>query len=144
MSKFRNDQFFQLESYLENQIGKSVPNFLEKLKVARIDGLLEAVPMGSPYKFQNGIYSADIGYVDRKNGVLLDIEIDEDHHFTDFEQWKRDKHRNNYYSEQGWTVVRFSESEIIGYPELCIQDIINLILEIKADFSNFFNKLRML
>jgi hypothetical protein len=144
VERFKEDHFFNLESYLKNRVGKSVPNFLEKLKAAEILGIIEAIPKGNPYQFKNGVYSADIGYVDREKGVLLDIEIDENHHFANFKQWKRDKHRNNYFAENGWTVVRFTDYEIIENPERCVENIINIISEIENDFDLFLNKIKRL
>jgi hypothetical protein len=141
ISKFRDEQFFDLESYFDNKIGRSVPRFHENLKQAGIVGILEAIPKDNPYQFRNGVYSADIGYVNRKDGVLLDIEVDEDHHFADFEQWKRDRHRNTFFSENGWAVVRFVESEITNNPDQCILDIVNIVSELRTDFSNFVNNM---
>lgn len=143
IEKFKDDHFFQLENYFNNTIGKSVPNFFEKLKASGIVGTLEAIPKGNPYQFKNGVYSADIGYVDKEKGVLLDIEIDENHHFTNFQQWKRDRqHRNNYFAEHGWTVVRFAEQEILKNPESCVSNIISIISEIENDFDSFLNRVR--
>lgn len=143
IEKFKDDYFFQLENYFKNKIGKSVPFFFEKLKASGIVGTLEAIPKGNPYQFKNGVYSADIGYVDKEKGVLLDIEIDENHHFTNFQQWKRDRqHRNNYFTEHGWTVVRFTEQEILKNPESCVINIISIISEIENDFDHFLNRVR--
>jgi len=140
LEKFKDERFFRLESYSKNRVGKSVPKFFDKLKASGFVGILEAIPKDNPYQLKNGVYSADIGYVDREKGILLDIEIDEKHHFTNFKQWKRDKHRNNYFVERGWTVVRFTEHEIIRNPEHCVNDIVNIISEIENDFDTFSKK----
>lgn len=104
---------------------------LEKLfyKLACIDlRLMPQHPVGK--------YRLDFSIPDK----MIAIELDgHDYHKT-VEQRTHDAQRDRWLSKQGWTVLRFTGTEIFNYPDKCIDEICSY-LDIervsKLDFENF-------
>lgn len=124
---FREKAVPQLVSYSANAAGRSVPLLLPQMTAIGVCGVPEAVPEGAPYRTSNGVYSADIGVADRECCVLLDVEVDEPNHFDDFQQWCHDRHRNDLFLRNGWSVVRLSEHEVMRNPAACARDIVEIL-----------------
>lgn len=84
-------------------------------------------------------YEPDITYIDAQKGIFIDIEIDEP-----YSGWERepihyktrngtvDDARNDYFTERGWTVIRFSEKQVYKHPKSCLKKVYQLLLEIDA------------
>lgn len=138
---FRKEIVPELIGYQGTRIGKAVPQFHEVLLRSGIKSVLEAVPKDSPYRTENGVFAADIGVAIPNQLILLDIEIDEPQHFHDFEQWCKDRYRNNLFLSKGWAVVRFSEHAILTSPEECAKDVIDIIRELQVKHQCDIKKL---
>lgn len=77
-----------------------------------------------------GHFYPDFVFVHPSLKFHIDIEIDEPYvmssrdpiHCVD-----NDENRNRYFLELNWIVVRFSEKQIIYYPEICVNVISNII-----------------
>lgn len=92
-------------------------------------------------KFLNP-YEPDIAYIDAKKGIFIDIEIDEP-----YSGWERqpihyktkygtiDDLRNNYFTERGWTVLRFSEKQVHEQPKSCLKRVYQLLHEIDGSIT---------
>jgi hypothetical protein len=99
---------------------------LEKLKeLTMINNEIEILSnISLPIKNRTYGYKPDICVVYKKYNLYIDIEIDEPYdiisrkpiHYIGCES---DILRNFYFSENGWIVFRFSEYQIIKYPNLC-------------------------
>ena len=85
-------------------------------------------------------YTPDIAYIDLALNLYVYIEVDEPYvyhtgkptHFVD--AWKDNK-RNNFFTNKGWIVIRFSEEQVICYPQSCCKTIAQVIAQITGDNS---------
>lgn len=85
-------------------------------------------------------YSTDFSLFDRITNLRLDIEIDEPyegkkktpHHCSDD---PRDTNRNHFFLQGNWVVVRFSEEQVVRYPNSCCRAIAEVINKITGDNS---------
>jgi hypothetical protein len=70
-------------------------------------------------------YKPDIAYIDVKNKIFIDIEVDEPYSksgvITHYLGHPKDNYRNKLFIEAGWNIVRFSEQQVIQNAELCCQ-----------------------
>lgn len=90
-------------------------------------------------------YVPDFIFKHDKSNMLIDIEIDEPYTFNEPIHTKgneRDRKRNEYFTSINWFVIRFSERQIIKYPERCCREIALLIKDYTGDFS-FVNKIEI-
>ena len=82
-------------------------------------------------------YEPDLAYIDAQKRIFIDIEIDES-----YSGWERkpihykigngitvDDARNNYFTERGWTVLRFSEKQVHEQPKSCLKRVYQLLNE---------------
>lgn len=82
-------------------------------------------------------YEPDLAYIDAQKRIFIDIEIDEP-----YSGWERqpihykirngitvDDARNNYFTERGWTVLRFSEKQVHEQPKSCLKRVYQLLNE---------------
>lgn len=85
-------------------------------------------------------YTPDIAYIDRAIGLYIDIEVDEPyayhtreviHHDTS----EKDFNRNQFFVNKGWIVIRFSEQQVICYPDSCCKLVAQKIAQIMVDDS---------
>ena len=79
-------------------------------------------------------FEPDIAYIDTQKGIFVDIEIDEP-----YSGWERkpihyktengtiDDLRNHYFTERGWTVIRFSEKQVHKHPKSCLKRVYQLL-----------------
>lgn len=85
-------------------------------------------------------YSPDFAYIDNELNIYIDIEIDEPYvyhtgtptHYV--ESWK-DSKRNNFFTNKGWIVIRFSEEQVICYPQSCCKTIAQVIAQVTENNS---------
>lgn len=87
-------------------------------------------------------YEPDLAYVDARRGIFIDIEVDEP-----YSGWERlpihykskngtiDDRRNNYFTERGWTVIRFSEKQVYKHPRSCLKRVYQLLYEIDVTIT---------
>lgn len=84
-------------------------------------------------------YTADFILVHQPTGLAIDIEIDEPydgrtgkpHHCVDK---GKDSQRNRFFLERNWVVIRFSELQVVKYPDSCCKAIARVIFEITGDY----------
>jgi very-short-patch-repair endonuclease len=84
-------------------------------------------------------YSADFLIV-HTSGLSIDIEIDEPyvgntkepHHCID---QGKDKIRNQFFTNNNWMVIRFSEKQVVKYPYRCCKVIAQVIAKVSGDFT---------
>ena len=79
-------------------------------------------------------FEPDLAYVDASKGIFIDIEVDEP-----YSGWERkpihyktntgtsDDLRNQYFTERGWTVIRFSENQVKKQTKSCLKRIYQLL-----------------
>lgn len=87
-------------------------------------------------------YEPDLAYINVKKGIFIDIEIDEP-----YSGWERlpihyktkygtiDDLRNNYFTERGWTVLRFSEKQVHEQPKSCLKRVYQLLHEMDGSIT---------
>lgn len=86
-------------------------------------------------------YTADFILVHQPTGLAIDIEIDEPydgrtgkpHHCVDR---GKDSQRNQFFLERNWVVIRFSELQVVKYPDGCCQAIARVIFQITGDYRS--------
>lgn len=86
----------------------------------------------------SGTFIPDFFYQDPESNLHIDIEIDEPYdfksktptHYLIGPKMHLDDSRNNYFNNLGWFVVRFTELQIIRFPNQCCFVISKLINEI--------------
>ncbi|HAZ48836.1 MAG TPA: hypothetical protein DDW76_14810 [Cyanobacteria bacterium UBA11369] len=84
-------------------------------------------------------YTADFILVHQPTGLAIDIEIDEPydgrtgkpHHCVDR---NKDNQRNRFFLERNWVVIRFSELQVVKYPDACCKAIARVISQIAGDY----------
>ena len=80
-------------------------------------------------------YSPDFTYVDRSHNLHIDIEVDEPYRLRDYAPTHylhsyKETRRNNFFLDKGWLVIRFSEEQVIRWPDSCCKAIAEVIAEI--------------
>ncbi|MCL1472047.1 hypothetical protein [Argonema antarcticum] len=86
-------------------------------------------------------YTADFILVHQATGLAIDIEIDEPydgktgkpHHCVDR---SKDNQRNRFFLERNWVVIRFSELQVVKYPDACCKAIARVIFQITGDYRS--------
>ncbi len=82
-------------------------------------------------------YQPDFTYVEPKLRLFIDIEIDEPYSLETrkaIHYQGKDRERNEYISEKyGWVVVRFSEEQVVRFPDSCCKTIAQVLAEITLD-----------
>lgn len=71
-------------------------------------------------------YVPDCCYIDEHKGIYIDIEIDEPYVAETLEpiHYKgKDEARNTFFTKHGWLVIRFSEEQIVKFPQGCCNQI---------------------
>ncbi len=86
-------------------------------------------------------YTADFILVHQPTGLAIDIEIDEPydgrtgkpHHCVDK---GKDSQRNQFFLEKNWVVIRFSELQVVKYPDACCKAIAKIVSQITGDYRS--------
>jgi len=76
----------------------------------------------------DGAYSTDFTISFPEIGIWIDVEIDEPYDYktgnpTHCSDDERDRNRNSFFLLNNWIVVRFSEEQVVRYPESCCKEI---------------------
>ncbi|WP_331147615.1 hypothetical protein [Hymenobacter sp.] len=85
---------------------------------------------GSAYSIS---YYPDFVYQDQETGLCIDIEIDEPFDVrtnTPTHCVGKDDDRNRFFVENKWVVIRFTEEQVVNWPELCCKEIALTIFDI--------------
>ena len=120
----------QPDGVTDAPIGASEKAFglvLEKFFQGRVKAQLRL-----PIPNWDGAYSTDFTISFPEIGIWIDCEIDEPYdyktgkptHCTDDE---RDRNRNKFFLSHNWIVVRFSEEQVVLYPESCCKELVLVI-----------------
>ncbi|RUS93125.1 hypothetical protein DSM106972_097190 [Dulcicalothrix desertica PCC 7102] len=85
-----------------------------------------------------GSYTPDFIYTDPVTGTYIDIELDEPYVYgkeepTHFQGY--DDKRNQLFINNGWAIIRFSEEQIVRYPDSCCKELAELITYLRTDES---------
>ena len=84
-------------------------------------------------------YEPDLAYIEAQKGIFIDVEVDEP-----YSGWERmpihyktnygtiDDRRNDYFTERGWAVIRFSEEQVKEQPLSCLKRIYQLLHSMDA------------
>jgi very-short-patch-repair endonuclease len=94
-------------------------------------------------------YSPDFAYIDRLTNLHIDIEIDEPYSYKDknrkpIHYIDADSERNNFFLQRGWIIIRFTEEQVVCYPESCCRMIAEVITDLLQEdlilikFKNIF------
>lgn len=99
---------------------------------------------------ENRPFDLDLALMHRKDGgIRINIEVDEPYSFFSREARHcigEDIHRDDYFIERGWLVVRFSEIQVHRNIEGCLKYIAELVSQIDTYFevsSSFLNYSRI-
>lgn len=125
------------EGFFQNaSVGISEDFFSTYLENAFQDKILT----GKCVQFSGGYeYYPDFIYVDTEKGVYLDIEIDEPYTFKSkkpIHYGEVDDERNKVFTSNYWSVIRFSESQILQYPKECVQTIESYVKYLMSEQDN--------
>lgn len=80
----------------------------------------------------------DFFYQDPETNLHIDIEIDEPYdyktkkptHYLTTDEMHMDEYRNMFFNDLGWFVIRFSEEQVLRFPNECCYILSNLIFKI--------------
>lgn len=80
----------------------------------------------------NHPYIPDLAYLDPDHQLAIDIEVDEPYSHTTrqplhYADCSKDAQRNQWFLEQGWLVIRFSEAQVVRSPASCCKTIASAI-----------------
>ena len=101
--------------------------------------LMKVMPDNIFIDIKMGDYKIDLA-IKTDNGVCIDLEIDEPYEYDTQRELHcidgEDEDRNNYFRENDWFVIRFSEKQALKYTDECtkIITIIKNLIE-KGDIS---------
>lgn len=93
----------------------------------------------------SNFYYPDVLYWNKKRNILIDIEIDEPYarsnnspiHCIDNQ---KDILRNKLFLKNGWSVIRFSEYQIVKFKDECLKLFKEVLYSIENDKPFVFNK----
>ncbi len=87
-------------------------------------------------------YTPDFIYLDQAHNLHIDIEIDEPYTprqypaetpLTTTHCLKQDDERNQFFQAAQWFVVRFSERQVLCYPESCLKFLCELVVKLAGE-----------
>ena len=137
--------YILIPSYNEFKKGKNVDkfNFTNNIKIGRSEKILyellkktygtELIKGAGEYNYYG--YFPDIAYINTVNRIFIDIEIDEMydlktkspiHYYDkvvqqDGRKWVDSNYdRDNVFQKYGWTVIRFSEEQVLKQGKECL------------------------
>ncbi len=86
-------------------------------------------------------YVPDFAYMNNKNNIKIAIEIDEPYSINTKEPIHYDDNkRNDFFIKRNWIVLRFTENQIVNFPDLCCEFIKEVIYGLENGNLNY-NKL---
>lgn len=90
-------------------------------------------------------YVCDFVFYDETTGLKIDIEIDEPYiggTLTPIHYLGVDENRNNFFSQNGWFIIRFTEKQVVSNPDGCCKVVADLIKDVtkKESYSNKLKK----
>ncbi|MEM6403856.1 MAG: hypothetical protein AAF757_27145 [Cyanobacteria bacterium P01_D01_bin.116] len=136
LHRWLNEKVLQPDGKSDTQAGVSEKTFYQITKRV-FPNIVQGVAFHNP-KFRHP-YSADFLIV-HTSGLSIDIEIDEPyvgntkepHHCID---QRKDNIRNQFFTNNNWVVIRFSEKQVVKYPYRCCKVIAQVIARVSGDFT---------
>ena len=136
LHRWLNGKVLQPVGKSDAQAGVSEKTFYQITKRVFLN-IVQGVAFHNP-KFPHP-YSADFLIV-HTSGLSIDIEIDEPyvgntkepHHCID---QRKDNIRNQFFTNNNWVVIRFSEKQVVKYPYRCCKVIAQVIARVSGDFT---------
>ena len=92
----------------------------------------------NPNYSQGFHYTPDFAYIDPDANLHIDIEIDEPYEYKSRKPLHcigQDEKRNRFFTNGFWVVIRFSEEQVIRYPERCCKKVAEIIADVTSDES---------
>jgi len=85
-------------------------------------------------------YTPDFAYIDQELNLYIDIELDEPYVYhtskpTHYIGYTKDYRRNNFFTRKGWIVIRFSEEQVVSYPQSCCKTVAQVVAQITENTS---------
>lgn len=120
--------------------GACEESLCQKIKELKLHGFYDDLSL---FIGKNSIpYEPDIAYIDAQKGIFIDIEVDEPYsgrerrpiHYKT-KSGTIDDLRNRYFTERGWTVIRFSEKQVHEHPMACLKRVYQLLHEMDAEIT---------
>lgn len=118
--------------------GSSEANFSTHLKQYFDSKIHAGLTLNIP-NFEHS-YTPDFTYIDPELNLYIDIEIDEPYAYKSkkpihYLNYRKDENRNNFLLKKGWIIIRFSEEQIVRYPERCCKTVAETIANLLGDRS---------
>lgn len=131
------------EKEFKTVLNKYFPTEIITDKVLRIFREWETNYIGnwyynSPTGAEKPTYVPDFIFQHSKSSLVIDIEIDEPYTSNNPIHYLGNEHdirRNEYFTENGWVVIRFSEEQVKNDPEGCCSEIASIIYYFTGDDS---------
>lgn len=129
----------KIEIFSRPQKGASESGFYPHLRAWFGENYIHENSFLSIHYSSNKKYYPDFAFIDFDSKLFIDIEIDEPYSFFDKKpihckgvvginsRKADDAERNKYFLENIWIVIRFSEKQVIQYPEECCKVIAKTI-----------------
>ena len=86
------------------------------------------------------VFYPDFILLHKESNIFIDIEIDEPYSYQDrlpIHYDDIDENRNNYFTDNGFFVIRFSEDQIVYNTKMCINVIEDCINSVKRSFNEY-------
>ena len=77
-------------------------------------------------------FEPDLAYIDAERGIFIDIEVDEPYTMgrcVPTHPIGSDDHRNQLFTQAGWTVLRFSEKQCIVTPKSVLRTVLDVVCQ---------------
>ncbi|MEP0870301.1 endonuclease domain-containing protein [Trichocoleus desertorum AS-A10] len=83
-------------------------------------------------------YVPDFAYIDQSLNLHIDLEIDEPYAYgtqkpIHYLGSAKDQQRNQYFLDQGWLIIRFSEEQVVRSPASCCKAVASTIATLLGD-----------
>lgn len=118
LQAFRDLEPIKLIETQHNKPGYSENKFYKELKNMFDENILRNMHFD--------YYTPDFIYIDSNFGIYVDIEIDEPYVLNTGKEIHvegEDDERNNHFLLYDWSIIRFSEKQIVEQPEECLLEI---------------------
>jgi len=83
-------------------------------------------------------YTADFAYIEPAMNLHIDIEVDEPYDYTSrqprhYVGLETEKKRNRFFTDRLWIVIRFSEEQVVRWPDSCCKTVAEVIADVMGD-----------
>jgi hypothetical protein len=115
--------------------GRSEASFGQRLNHYFPSKIYKQLKVQNPEYRERFHYTPDFAYIDAFLNLYIDIEIDEPYDFktnkpTHFVSSATQRARNKHFQQRGWLVIRFSEEQVVRWPDSCCKTVAETIAEV--------------